>query len=152
MEHQTWLNQATRLQIPIPADVVPLTAELKNWVISWVRSDERWVKSWDDDDDFSPTIHCFNVRPGDLDEEEPIRLVMANLIPGGKFMVLLYADGQIDLNEIIVKSWCDCDLLDVAQYNRDNPEEFHMMFWSQLLTETNVGRPLVAYVGREQER
>ena len=146
-EHQTWLNQASRLQIPIPTDIVPSMAELKNWSISWVRSDELWVKPRDDDDDRTLNIHWFNMRQEDPDEQDPIGFTMANLIPGGKFVVLLYLDGQIDLKEIKIKSGGKWDLQDVAQYKQDNPEDFYTaLFRSQLLTETNVVRPLVAYL------
>ena len=95
------------------------------------------------------------MRQGDDDgddEEEPTKFVMANLTPGGKFVVVLYTDGQIDLKEIKIKSDDEWDLRDVAKYKRDDSEEFYTMFWSQPLTETNVGRPLVAYVDRERER
>ena len=78
-------------------------------------------------------------------------LVMANLIPGGKFVVTLYIDGQINLKEIKTGSEDGWDLRDVAQYKQDNPGDTHVAFWSQLLTETNLGRPLVAYVGQEQK-
>ena len=118
-----------------------------------MRSDERWVKSLDDDDDLPLNIYYFDMRQEEPAQKiEPIRFVMANLIPGGNFVVLLYADGQIDLKEIEIKVEDEWDLRDVAQYKRDDSEEFYAMFWSQLLTETNVGHPLVAYVGREQER
>ena len=43
-EHQAWLNQVRRLQIPLPAGTVPPAAELKEWAISWLRSDERWIR------------------------------------------------------------------------------------------------------------
>ena len=150
-EHQTWLNQATRLQIPIPTDIAPSTAELKNWATSWVRSDELWVKPRDDGDRRFLNLHWFNTRQDDPDKEDPTRFVMANLIPGGKFVVVLYIDGQIDLKEIKIESDEKWDLQDVARYKQDDPEKFYIMFWSQLLTETNIG-PLVAFTDQERER
>ena len=95
------------------------------------------------------------MRQGDDDrddETEPTEFVMAALTPGGKFVVVLYTDGQIDLKEIKIKSNDEWDPQDVAKYKRDDFEEFYPVFWSQLLTETNVGRPIVAYVDREQEK
>ena len=161
-EHQTWLNQVTRLQIPIPAGVVPSTAELKNWVVSWVRSEELWVKSRDDGDSRSLNLHRFDARRDDpdeedsdeeeSDEEEPVRFVMANFVPGGKFVAVLYDDGQIDLKEIKIKSEDKWDLRGVAQYKQDDPEGFNTWSWSQLLTETGVGRPLIAYMGEDREK
>ena len=77
---------------------------------------------------------------------------MASFIPGGKFVVLLYNDGQIDLKEIIIESEDKWNLQDVAQYKRDDPEECRTLFWSHLLTETDFGRPLVAYVDQDREK
>jgi len=156
-EHQTWLSQVRRLQIPIPAGTVPPTAELKEWAISWLRSDERWIKprvsdSDDYEDDRLLDLHRFDMRQEDGDEATGFPFVMANLVPGGNFVVVLYIDGQIDLKEIKVRSEDEWDLRDVAQYKQDDAEETHTMFWSQLLTETNLGRPLVAYVDQGQER
>ena len=161
-EHQTWLNQVTRLQIPIPAGVVPSTAELKNWVVSWVRSEELWVKSRDDGDDRSLNLHRFDARRDDpdeedsdeedSDEEEPVRFVMANFVPGGKFVVVLYDDGQIDLKEIKIKSEDKWSLQDVAQYKSDHPETFFTLNCSELLTETKFGHPLVAYLDGDKKK
>ena len=117
-----------------------------------MRSDELWVKPRDDDDDRPLNIHWFNMRQEDPDEQEPIGFTMANLIPGGKFVVLLYLDGQIDLKEIKIKSGGKWDLQDVAQYKQDNPEDFYTAFRSQLLTETNVVRPLIAYLDPERKK
>jgi hypothetical protein len=143
----------TRLQIPIPTGLVPSTAELKGWAVSWLRSDGRWVKPReDDDDDRSLNLHWFNMRPKEDHDAEITPFVMANLIPGGKFVVVLYTDGQIDLKEIKIECEDKWDLQDVAQYKRDDPEGFHTMFWSQLLTETNLGCPLIAYVDNDHEK
>ena len=150
-EHQTWLSQVRRLQITVPTDTIPSTAELKEWAISWLRSDERWVKPRTDDDDRLLVLHRFDMRKL-VNEGRSVPFVMANLIPGGKFVVILYTDGQIDLKEIKTESEDNWDLRDVAEYIQDDPENTHTMFWSQLLTETNVGRPLIAYVDRDQEK
>ena len=151
-EHQTWLSQARRLQIPIPTDIITSTAEFKNWAISWVRSDELWVKPEDENDDRSLILHQFDMRQDNPNERDRIRFVMANFVPGGKFVVILYTDGQIDLKEIKSKSGDKWDLQDVAQYKQDDAEGFYTLFWSQLLTETRLDRPLVAYVDREREK
>lgn len=125
--------------------------ELKGWVISWLRSDKHWVKSRDDDDSRSLSLHCFTMPLSD-DDDGPGRFVMANLTPGGRFVVILYTDGHIDLKEINIKSKDDWELREVAQYIRYDPEGFYTMYLSQLLTETNLGRPLVAYVDRAEEK
>ena len=150
-EHQIWLNQVKRLRIPIPTGVIPSMAELKGWALSWLRSDKLWVKPRDDYDDRPLNLHCFKMRSSD-DDDEPNRFVMANLIPGGRFVVVLYTDGRIDLKEVNIKSESDWELREVARYRRDDQEPFYTMFRSQLLTETNLGRPLVAYTDRTGER
>ena len=118
-EHQTWLNQVTRLQIPIPTGDVPSTAALKNWAISWAKSEELWIKPRDDDDDRFLDLHQFNTR-----QEEFMPFVMASLIPGGDFVVILYSDGQIDLQEIKIGSNGKWNLQDVAQYKQYDLNEF----------------------------
>ena len=148
-EHQTWLNQVRRLQIPIPADIAPSTAELKDWAISWERSDRLWVKPRDDDRPLS--LHCFKPPPR-ANGNKPDRFVMASLIPGGRFVVVLYTDGSIGLKEGNIKSGGKWEFRDVTQYRRDDPEPFYPLFWSQLLTETNLGHPLIAYVDRGDEK
>lgn len=132
-------------------DVVPSTAELKDWAISWLRSDKLWIKPRSDDDDRLLNLHCFKT-PLSGGDDEPARFVMANYIPGGNFVVVLYTDGQISLKGINVKSEGEWELRDVAQYKRDDPERFRSMYWSQLLTETNLESPLVAYVDQAQEK
>ena len=151
-EHQTWLDQAKRLQIPIPTGVVLSTAELKNWAFSWLRSDKLWAEPHDDVADRSLSLHWFNMRQRDPDGGYSARFVMANLIPGGKFVVVLYTDGQIDLKEIEIESEGKWNLRDVAHHEQDDPEEFYTMFWSQLLTETSLAYPLVAFVDQARER
>jgi len=43
-EHQVWLRQAIRIQVPIPPGTAPSKAELKDWVISRTRADVCWIK------------------------------------------------------------------------------------------------------------
>ena len=151
-EHQTWFDQVTRLQISIPTGIAPSTAELKNWAISWVRSAELWVKPRDkDENNLSLNLHWFNMREEDP-EEEPTEFWMANLIPGGKFVAILYSDGQIDLKEIKIKSGDKWSLQDVAQYKSDHPETFFTLNCSELLTETKLGHPLVAYLDGDKKK
>ena len=130
-----------------------MTPELKNWAISWVRSEELWVKPRDEDEGSrSLSLHSFNMRQEDPDEEEPTEFIMANLIPGGEFVVILYTDGQIDLKEIKIKSEDEWNLQDVAQYKHDDSERFFTLNCSQLLTETKFYHPLVAYVDEKREK
>ena len=99
-EHQTWLNHVTRFQISrVPTGDAPSTAALKNRAVSWVKSEELWIKPRDDDYDRFLDLHKFNTR-----QEEFMPFVMASLIPGGDFVVILYSDGQIDLQEIKIGS------------------------------------------------
>jgi hypothetical protein len=143
----------TRLHIHTPPGVVS-TAELKDWAISWSRSDKLWVKPPDDDDcddDRSLSLHRFNMRQDD-DDTEPNRFMMANLISGGEFVVVIYTDGNIDLKKIEISPGDEWNLRDVAQYKQRDPDEIYPMFCSQLITETNLGHPLVAYVDRGQEK
>jgi len=149
-EHQIWLDQARRLQIPFPTGTIPPTGELKEWAISWFRSDERWVKPWADDR--SLNLHSFDMRQRGGNEAEDIAFRMANLVPGGKFVVVLYTDYQIDLKEIKIGSEDKWDLQDVARYKQDDPEDTYGMFPAEFLTDTNLGRPLVAYVDQQQEK
>ena len=151
-EHQTWLDQVTRLQVPIPTDVVLSTAELKDWGISWLRSDKLWVKPRDDDPDRSLSLRCFKMLREDDDDDELAPFTVASLIPGGRFIVVLYTDGRIDLKEIGIGAEGELELQNIAQYNRDDPEQFHAAYSGQLLTETNAGRPLVAYVDPGQQK
>ena len=151
-EHQTWFNQVARLQIPIPTGVVPLTAELKDLAISWERSDELWVKPKDKNNDRSLNIHWLDTRQENPIEENPTRFVMANFVPGGKFVVILYTDCQIDLKEIKIEPDGKWGLQDVAQYKRKKPRGSRMMYWSELLTETNFGFPTVACIDQDEER
>ena len=104
-EHQTLLNQVTRLQIPVPTGIFPSTADLKNWAISWVRSEDPLVKPRNEDEGSHPlNLHWFDMRQEHSNKEEPLEFVMANLMPGGKFVGILYNDGQIYLKEIKIKS------------------------------------------------
>ena len=118
-----------------------------------MRSDELWVKPQDEGaGDHSLSIHWFDIRLEESEQEESPALRMANLMPGGKFVVLLYLDGQIDLKEIKIKPDGEWNLQDVAQYKRDAPEGFELSYGSRLLTETNLGHPLVAYADDRLEK
>ena len=55
---------------------------------------------------------------------------MANLTPGGKFVVIIFTNGQINLKEIKIRSGDEWDLQDVVQYEPDNPEGIYMVFTS----------------------
>ena len=142
-EHQTWLNQVARLRIPIPTGVVLPAAELKDRAVSWLRSDRLWVKPRDDNNDRPLNLRCFMLRD---DDDEDVPFVMARLLPGGRFVVVVGSDGRIDLKEINIKSEGGWELLDVAEYRLDDPEQYRGLWSSQLLMETGLGYPLVAYV------
>jgi len=158
-EHQTWLDQVKRLQIPIPTGVIPSMAELKDWAVSWIRSNELWVKPREDGNGRPLSVHCFETPFFD-DGCGPDRFVMAKLIPGGRFVVVLYIDCSIELREINIKSNGDWELREVAQHRQDDQERFDTVSRSlsnavpqgQLLTETDLGRPLVAYVDCAEEK
>ena len=79
------------------------------------------------------------------DVEKPAPFVMASLIPGGRFVVVAYIDGRIDLKEIKITEgkW---QLRDVARYRLDDLEQRRAVGLSQPLTETILGYPLVAYM------
>lgn len=82
-EHHVWLCQAKRLQIPIECGVTLSKVELKDRVISRAGVDVRWVKG----------------RPWYLKRRlfhSEKRLTSAHYLPGGKFVVLLYATRSID--------------------------------------------------------
>ena len=119
-----------------------------------MRSDALWVKPRDEGaGNRSLSLHWFDMRQEDHElEESPVPFVVANLVPGGKFVVLLYIDGQIDLKEVKIKPEGEWSLQDVAQYKKDAPEVFFLRYWSQLLTETNLGHPLVAYADDRLEK
>lgn len=133
-EHQVWLRQATRLQIPIPPGTAPSKAELKDWVISRARVEVCWIKR----------------RPGNLELhsfETDNDFVGAYIIPGGEFVVLLYETGDIGLNKIerseVTGEW---DLREVTRY--EEPDEgYHGSFCGRLLTETSYGCPVFVRAG-----
>ena len=131
-EYQVWLDQARRLQIPIPHGTAPLKTELKSWVISRTRVDVCWIKR----------------RPGDLTLhlfETDTDFVDAHFIPGGEFVVLLYRTGDIGLNKI-EKSVVTGELKvrEVARYEETNEIDYPS-FWSRLLTETSFGCPVLVW-------
>ena len=133
-EHQVWLHQAKRLEIPIPPGPAPSKAELKGWVISRTRVDVCWIKR----------------RPGDLvlhEFETDTEFLDSHLIPGGEFVVFLYRNGDIGLNRIersVITA--GLDLREVARYHE--PDVYnHLYHWSKLLTETSHGCPVMVCVG-----
>ena len=133
-EHQVWLCQAIRLHIPIPVGTAPSKAELKDWVISRARVDFCWIKS----------------RPGMLELHSfgtGSEFVGAHFIPGGKFVVLLYATGDVSLNKIgrseVTGEW---DFREVTRYKE--LEEGHSgRFCGRLLMETSYGSPVFVRAG-----
>ena len=116
-EHQIWLHQARRLEIPIPPGTTPSKAELRHWVISRIRVDFYWIKR----------------RPADLvlcSFELDVEFLDANFIPGGEFIVILYDNGDVGLNKIEVLEVPGrrrLDLREVARYkepDKDNCPDY----------------------------
>jgi len=133
-EHQVWLRQATRLQIPIPPGTTPSKAELKDWVISRARVDFCWIKR----------------RPGNLELhsfETDDEFVDAYILPGGEFVVFLYENGDVGLNKIErTEGTGEWVLREVARH--EEPDEGqHPSFCSRLLTETSYGCPVLVWAG-----
>jgi len=133
-EHQVWLRQAIRLQIPIPPGATASKAELKDWVISRARVDFCWIKR----------------RPGNLELhsfETDDEFVDAYILPGGEFVVFLYENGDIGLNKIEgsgrIGEW---GLRGVAGHWEPN-EGQRASFCNRLLTETSYGCPVLVCAG-----
>ena len=129
-EHQVWLHQARRLEIPVPPGMTPPKAELKDWVISRTRVDVCWIKR----------------RPGDLvlySFETDTEFVDSYLIPGGEFVAFLYKDGDVGLNRI-EKSGAtgELNLREVARCKEPNAQNYPY-HWSRLITETPYGCPMI---------
>jgi hypothetical protein len=133
-EHQVWLRQARRLHIPIPPGTTPSKAELRDWVISRTRVDVCWVESRPAD----LTTHLFKPEGEFLD---------AHLIPGGEFVVLHYATGDVSLSRLEKSTVTGkLDLREVSRYEETN-EDYRSQSWSGLLTETSYGCPVLVIVG-----
>ena len=128
--HQVWLHQVRRLQIPIPSGTTPSKAELKDWAISRTRVDVCWTKRHPG----NLVVHSFETEGNFVD---------AHLIPGGDFVVLLFANGDIVLNRIEGPEEAgDLELREVARYKESNEADFPAS-WSRLLTETSYGCPVI---------
>ena len=133
-EHQVWLDQARRLQIPIPPGIAPSKAELKDWVISRARVDVCWIKR----------------RPGDLvlhSFKTAAAFVNAHIIPGGEFVVLVYGSGDIALNRIEKSEITgELGIRKVARYEQPNWNNY-LNSRSRLFTETSDGYPVLVWTG-----
>ena len=126
------MHQVRRLQIPIPPGTVPTKAELKDWVISRTRVDVCWTKR----------------RPGNLvvhSVKTDTDFVDAHLIPGGEFVVVLYETGDIGLSRIEkTEVTGELTMREVVRY--EELDENYTGVWSELLTETSYGRPVLIWV------
>ena len=102
--------------------------------ISRTRVNVCWIKRHPAD----LAVHSFETDDNFVD---------AHLIPGGEFVVLLYAYGDIVLNRI-EGSGAPGDLVleEVARYKETN-EADRAGSWSRLLTETSYGCPVLVLVG-----
>ena len=129
-EHQVWLDQARRLQVPIAPGATPTKAELKDLVVSRTRVDFCWTKS----------------RPGELtlhSFETEKEFVDAHLLPGGEFVVVFHPPEIITLNRVeesVVAG--ELDLREVAKYEGMDWEAPPCNL-SKLLTGTSYGCPVL---------
>ena len=130
-EYQIWSRQAKRLQIPIEHGVIPSRTELKDSVISRAKVDVCWVKGRSD------YLKPHSFRPG-------MAFLSSHYLPGGKFVVLLYATGSIDLKKIQDSDASGWTLVDLARYEQQNYN--YPAHWSGLLTGTSYGYPALAYM------
>jgi len=106
--------------------------ELKDLVISRAKVDACWIRG----------------RPGYLMLHEfdlDVAFVSSHYLPGGKFVVLLYETGSIDLKKIQDTDVSRWNLVDVARYEQQNVAD-SPAHWSGLLTETSYGCPALAYM------
>jgi len=114
-EHKVWLHQARLLQIPIPPVTPPSKGELKDWAVSRVKADIRWVESPSRDGGDDLVMHRF-----DFDEDP---LMSARYLPGGKSFVCIHTSGSISLKRIEESAETDeWELSEVSRYDRRNPE------------------------------
>jgi hypothetical protein len=131
-EHQIWLCQARRLQIPIENGATPSKTELKDWAVSRSKVDVCWVKG-------RPgylKLHSFRLR---------MSFISSHYLPGGNFVVLLYVTGCIELKKIQDSDTGGWNLVDLAQYEQLSHINYPA-HWSGLLTETSYGCPVLAYM------
>ena len=127
-EHQVWLDQARRLQIPIPPGTAPRKPKLKSWVISRTRADVCWIKP------HPGNLVLYSFRIQDFAD--------AYLIPGGEFVVILYRNGDIGLDWIRRSGVTGgLELQEVARYEEPDTN-CEPCYWSRLLTETSYGCPV----------
>jgi hypothetical protein len=133
-EHQVWLDQARRLQIPIPPGMIPSKAELKDWVISRARVDVCWTKR----------------RPGDLvlhSFETDTNFLNAYFIPGGEFVVLIHLSGDVTLNRIERSEVTgELGLREVARHEEPSADNYPSS-QSRLFTEMSYGCPVLVWTG-----
>jgi len=138
-EHQTWLVQAKRLQVPIPDGANPSKEELRDWAISRVKVDVCWIKGHPE---------CLKVHEFDL-AGTPANIYC---FPGGKFVLLFYGTGSMDLKEIRGSDADGWDLVRVARHEGRDPSIGYAAFWSRTPTETNYGYHVHAYVNEGRDR
>ena len=134
-EHQVWLQQAIRRQVPIPPGATPSKARLKDLVISRTRAQLCWTK---------------HGRPGALafhSFQTDTEFVDAHLIPGGEFVALLYRNGDVGLDRIErSEDTGGLNLREVARYEEPDRGNYPY-YWSRLLTETSHGCPVIVCAG-----
>lgn len=109
--------------------------ELKDLVISRAKVDTKWVRG--SHEGLEP--HEFNLDAGFLS---------SCLLPGGKFVVVLYKSGALSLKEIQELDAGEWNLVDVARCEREN----YGLFWSKLLTETSHGCPTLACMNEAHDK
>jgi len=132
------LRQAKRLRIPISNDPTPSKAELKDLVISRAKVDTYWIKGRSGYlriHEFIPDSHLFS----------------SHYISGGKFVVLLYESGSIELREIQTSDAGEWNLVRVARYEQQDDHEYPVPV-SGLLTKTTHGCSIFAYINEARDK
>lgn len=112
----------------MPPGTAPSKTELKDWVISCTKAEVCWVKS----------------GPGRLvaySFETEMDFVDAHLVPGGEFIIIYYATGDIAMSKLAksLGTGKTLDMKEVARYKGTNGPDDHPGCWSRLLTETSCG-------------
>lgn len=136
-EHQAWFQQVKLLQIPISPGATPSKAELKEWAISRVKVDIRWIGGLNEDNRDDLVMHRFDF------ERDPF--THAYYLPGGEFLVFLHASGSISLKRIEESAHTgEWELPEVARYDPQNVGD-RPAFSNGTLNEVGCGRFVLAY-------
>ena len=93
--------------------------------------------------------HSGYLRLHEFTPDAPI--ASSRYLPGGKFVVLIYDFGSIELKEVQISDAGEWNFVDVARYEQRNPQEYagHV---SEILTETSYGCPVLAYTNGANDK